>query len=79
MTTVAGVPVDKLREEVRTALSIRKFEAAIKRPGVMDRLWHIAEHGASHDDLDWIEHMTAETGFDFHDAVAIYVQLNEEY
>lgn len=77
--TIAGVPVDKLREEVKRVRALRNFDAAIKVPGVRDRLWHIAEHGASPDDLEWIEQMTTQTGFNFNDAVTACVELHEEY
>lgn len=58
---------------------MRRFQAAIKQRDVMDRLWRIAERGASDDDLEWLEQQTKETGFDFHAAVAACVELNEEY
>lgn len=58
---------------------LRRFEAALRQPGVMDRLWHIAEHGASPEDLEWLEQQTRETGFDFHAAVAACARFKEEY
>lgn len=58
---------------------MRRFEAAIRQPGALDRLFHIAERGASDDDLEWLEQQTKATGFDFHAAVAACVELNEEY
>jgi hypothetical protein len=57
----------------------QRFDEAIKRPGVMDRLWRIAEEGATDNDLEWLEQCTKETGFDFHAAVAACVKLSEEY
>lgn len=59
--------------------AIQRFVEAIKRPGVMDRLWHIAEDGATDEDLEWLEQCTQQTGFDFHAAVAACVKLSEEY
>ncbi len=58
---------------------LRRFEAALKKPGVMKRLGHIAEHGASPEDQEWLEQQTRETGFDFNAAVAACAELNEAY
>ena len=72
----------KLNEQNTTtpeAEELQRFGEALKRPGVMDRLLHIAEEGATDADLEWLEQCTKETGFDFHAAVAACVELNEEY
>lgn len=61
------------------AEAIQRFDEAIKRHGVLDRLWHIAEEGATDADLEWLEQCTLQTGFDFHAAVAACVKLSEEY
>lgn len=74
-----GGLVGSLRPAIAKAMAMRRFESAIKQPGTLDRLFRIAEHGASDDDLEWLERMTNETGFDFHLAVAACVELNEEY
>lgn len=73
------VTAGSLRPVVAAALAMRRFEAAIKQRNVMDRLWHIAENGATDDDLEWLEQKTKETGFDFHEAVAACVKLVEDY
>ncbi len=70
---------DDPRVTTPEAEAASRFDDAIKRPGVMDRLWHIAEEGASDDDLEWLDRCTKETGFDFHAAVAACVKLSEEY
>lgn len=51
----------------------------LKKPGVFDRLRHIAEHGASDDDLEWLDEESKETGADLHAVVAAIVELEEEY
>lgn len=58
--------------------TLPKFEAAIRQSGVMDRLGHIAEHGASPDDLEWLEERTRETGVDFAGVVEMLVRLEDE-
>ena len=58
---------------------LRRFEAALRQPGVMERIEHVAEHGASPEDLEWLEQQTTETGLDFQAAVAACAELNEEY
>lgn len=60
------------------AEALKRFDDAIKRPGVMDRLWNIAEEGATDEDMEWLEQCTQQTGFDFHAAVAACVKLSEE-
>jgi len=74
-----GRLVGSLQLAVAGEMAKRRFEAAIRQPGALDRLFQIAEHGASDDDLEWLEQQTKETGFDFHAAVAACVKLNEEY
>lgn len=74
--------LEKLNEQntpTSEAEALQRFDEAIKRPGVMDRLWHIAEEGATDEDLEWLEQCTQQTGFDFHAAVAACVKLSEEY
>lgn len=74
--------LEKMKEQntpTPEAEAIQRFEEAIKRPGVMDRLWHIAEEGATDEDLEWLEQCTQQTGFDFHAAVAACVKLSDEY
>lgn len=56
-----------------------RFRSAVSRPGVWERLHHIAEHGASPDDLEWLELETKETGVDFPGVVEILVRFEEEY
>lgn len=56
-----------------------RFQLAVSRPGVWPRLHQIAEHGASSDDLEWLELQTKETGVDFPGVVQTLVQLEEEY
>lgn len=56
-----------------------RFQQAVSRPGVWPRLHRIAEHGASPDDLEWLEEQTKETGVDFHGVVATLVRLEDEY
>ena len=56
-----------------------RFRSAVSRPGVWERLDQIAEHGASPDDLEWLELQTKETGVDFAGVVETLVQLEEEY
>lgn len=56
-----------------------RFQQAVSRPGVWPRLHQIAEHGASPDDLEWLEGQTKETGVDFHGVVATLVRLEDEY
>lgn len=56
-----------------------RFKSAVSRPAVWGRLHQIAEHGASPDDLEWLEEQTKETGVDFHGVVKTIVQLEEEY
>ena len=56
-----------------------RFQQAVSRPGVWPRLHQIAEHGASPDDLEWLEEQTKETGVDFAGVVETLVQLEEEY
>lgn len=56
-----------------------RFRSAVSRPGVWERLDQIAEHGASPDDLGWLELQTKETGVDFAGVVETLVQLEEEY
>lgn len=56
-----------------------RFQLAVSRPGVWPRLHQIAEHGASSDDLEWLEQQAKETGVDFPGVVQALVQLEEEY
>lgn len=56
-----------------------RFQPAVSRPGVWPRLHQIAEHGASPDDLEWLEEQTKETGVDFPGVVETLVRLEEEY
>lgn len=56
-----------------------RFKSAVSRPGVWDRLHQIAEHGASPDDLEWLEQQTKETDVDFLRVVETLVKFEEEY
>lgn len=56
-----------------------RFQLVVSRPGVWPRLHQIVEHGASSDDLEWLEQQTKETGVDFPGVVQALVQLEEEY
>lgn len=56
-----------------------RFRSAVSRPGVWGRLHQIAEHGASPDDLEWLDLQTKETGVDFPGVVEMLVRLEEEY
>jgi hypothetical protein len=56
-----------------------RFQQAVSRPGVWPRLHQIAEHGASPDDLEWVERQTAETGIDFPGVIQAMAQFEEEY
>lgn len=56
-----------------------RFRSAVSKPGVWGRLHQIAEHGASLDDLEWLELQTKETGIDFPGVVEMLVRLEEEY
>lgn len=56
-----------------------RFRSAVSRPGVWGRLHQIAEHGASPDDLEWLELQAKETGVDLAGVVETLVQLEEDY
>ncbi len=56
-----------------------RFRSAVSRPGVWGRLHQIAEHGASPNDLEWMEQQTKGTGIDFPEVVETLVRLDDEY
>lgn len=69
----------KATEQNVTVDMASRFRSAVSRPGVWGRLHQIAEHGASPDDLEWLELQTKETGVDFPGVVEMLVRLEEEY
>lgn len=71
----------RLEQEARSAPGApsQHIEATLKQPGVMARIEHIAEHGASPNDLEWLDDHTKATGFNFREVVMACVKFNEEY
>ena len=69
----------KATEQSEVVDMASRFRLAVSRPGVWGRLHQIAEHGASPDDLEWLEQQTTETGVDFPGVVKTLVRFEEEY
>lgn len=69
----------RVSEQQAGADTGKRVQLAVSRPGVWPRLHQIAKHGASPDDLEWLEQQTMETGVDFPGMVKTLVELEEEY